>query len=605
MSFLKRFITCCGIFLPSIICVLGVVVFSCVAIMNYRHFGFGSWDLALHTQLMWSLSKGTIYVGLYGTNFLADHANLIAFFLIPVFWIFSSALTLMLLKIAVFFLGAYVFYLYLCRKIVNQFIRIAFLLIYIFYPANMFMLLFPFNFENLAPLFIFLMFLYWDKERFLPFFVSAMMLCLIKENMPLLVMMFGFLGLFKKEKRVLWVLAPSLLGALFFIYDVAFLIPVARAGLVQVTNAHWGSYAHLGKTPHEVLMALFDPQQLNQHVFTAKNFKFIIDLFGPFLFFVVAGAQYLILMAPVFLQNILSNYFGQHSIHYYYAATMVPFIFVAVVHSADFLKGRWRTIVLLLAVMLGAAHCIKYIPDWNKKIIYKSNRLDYARWEMINQIPKDASASSAFRLNPPLAARERFYVIGRRMNRFTGEFPYPIPDNVEYALLDFAERRLSASLKASYVLGGQWKVKDAIEDIVLLYKSDYGQGLVNFIDSPSTVPLLEYDKNLTLIDIKRPQQVGSQRLIFKVDFVWKQIVPGYVMELNLKKDGKLIYLNKRDIFYGIDTRSLKPIQDKAALETYSYWFNNVPPGEYEVNLRIKHPGRRSKDLRLGVLTISS
>ncbi|MBF0618941.1 MAG: DUF2079 domain-containing protein, partial [Candidatus Omnitrophica bacterium] len=156
-------------------------VWGLVLTLKYYHFGYTGSDLALYAQLMWNLAHGNTHTSLFGGNFLIDHANYIAFLLAPLFAILPTALALLYLKVIVFFAGAYVLYLIALKKL-SPALSFFFMLGYVVYPPNISMLFFEFNFENLAPAFIFLAFYFFDQKRLMPFLLTGLLLASIKEN---------------------------------------------------------------------------------------------------------------------------------------------------------------------------------------------------------------------------------------------------------------------------------------------------------------------------------------------------------------------------------------------------------------------------------------
>ena len=172
------------------ICAVGCCAWAAVCTLKYVRFDYWGWDLSLYAQLMWNLCHGHTTTSLFGGSFLIDHANYIAFLLVPLYFFFQSALTLLYFKLIAFFIGSYVLYL-IAQKRLGGAWALGLMLAYIFYPANVAMLFFEFNFENLALPLIFASFYFLEQRRWLPFIICALVLALVKENMPLVVAMFG------------------------------------------------------------------------------------------------------------------------------------------------------------------------------------------------------------------------------------------------------------------------------------------------------------------------------------------------------------------------------------------------------------------------------
>src|SRR3989338_6818327 len=148
---------------------------------KFVNFGYYDWDLAIYANAMWSLAHGSFHSSLFGTNFLTNLAEYFSFLLVPIYLIFPSAFTLVVLKLLSFIAGSFVLYL-IAKRILGSPMAILLMLMYQFHPANLFMLIYEFHFENFATVFIFLMFYFFSKERIVPFLASAFFATLVKEN---------------------------------------------------------------------------------------------------------------------------------------------------------------------------------------------------------------------------------------------------------------------------------------------------------------------------------------------------------------------------------------------------------------------------------------
>ena len=209
-----------------ILCVF--VIWTVLLVYKYFHFGYTNWDLAISSQIMWSLSfQGALHCSLLGTsNFISNHSNLIAFLLVPFFRIFPHPLTLIILKLFSLMVAGFVIYLIAYERLGRN-IAWGILFLYFIYPANVYGMLYEFDFESLSPAVLALMFYFFIKDRWGMFMLMGSILVLIKENLPLIVFMFGVYGLFVKKDKIVWGLVPMMLGGGAFIFFFKVLIPLA------------------------------------------------------------------------------------------------------------------------------------------------------------------------------------------------------------------------------------------------------------------------------------------------------------------------------------------------------------------------------------------
>ena len=97
-------------------CVIACCAWSYALDLRYYRFTYTSWDLPLYANLMWNLCHGHLSTSLFGGNFLIDHFNVIAFVLVPFYYFFQSALTLLYLKLFALFTAAYLIYILASKR---------------------------------------------------------------------------------------------------------------------------------------------------------------------------------------------------------------------------------------------------------------------------------------------------------------------------------------------------------------------------------------------------------------------------------------------------------------------------------------------------------
>ena len=145
-----------------------------VVLLSYKftHFGYYDWDLAFFSQGMWNLSHGSGHVSLFDTNFFSNHANLIAYLILPIYRIFPHPLTLVFLKVISYVTAAFVLYV-LAKEKLGPVAAILMLWLYLTYPPNVFGLLYEFDFESLAPGLLMLIFYFYVKDHWQGFLICA------------------------------------------------------------------------------------------------------------------------------------------------------------------------------------------------------------------------------------------------------------------------------------------------------------------------------------------------------------------------------------------------------------------------------------------------
>ncbi|MBF0522293.1 MAG: DUF2079 domain-containing protein [Candidatus Omnitrophica bacterium] len=563
-------------------CALGFCSWAWILTIKFYHFGYWGWDLPLYDQLMWNLCRGSVQTSLFGGNFLIDHANYIAFFLAPFYFFFQNPMALLYFKLAAFFIGSYIFYLITLKKIGGLW-GILFLLGYLFYPANISMLLFEFNFENLALPLIFLVFYFFEERKIGPFLLTCFFLSIVKENMPFVVGMFGVYGLLtrrnNKKDIFYWGLCPLVLSIDIFLVEMFLVYP----WLTKNLGFHASGYFEFYRKSF-----LADPLSFFQNFFTLKKILFLSELFGPLLLLAILNPQILFLGLPLFFQNLLSNFFGQQSIFFYYASSMAVFVFLAAIQSLSILepKQRRRLSFLMIIAVLFFSFC--YIREWNKRIPWQDKELYIRRRQLLAKIPPQAGVLSSYNFLPFLSQRKDLYLFGRTFVLFTRQ-NQNVPDSVNYALIDFSTEIIDKFAVKELLLNKHWTVEAAIENVVLLRKNFYrGNPLIEGIQEHSRESFARsvFPDN-PLLELKSfdfPAVISSKTTVFPVNYYWKalQDLPqaGKVI-MTISQKGKSVWNKTRRILYSLPFKKDEEIKD-----CFYYVLPHFPKGQYDVEIYI-------------------
>ncbi|MBL8014522.1 MAG: DUF2079 domain-containing protein [Candidatus Omnitrophica bacterium] len=465
--------------IPSVICFLAFALFASLISFKYFHLSYYDWDLAFFTQAMWNLCHGSQYTSLVGINYFGDHSYYFTFLLLPLFAIFPHPLTLVFLKIAAFIGSAYFLY-RIVRRQQPQWLALSFMGLYLVFPANVFAIIYEFNIEAFAPVFLLLVFDYFHRQKYEKFIVACLLLGLIKENMLLVVFVFGLCGLFVRKDRWKWGVLPLAVSGVAFLGLVFWLIPMHRH-LHQ--HAFWVRYVHILDHPVGFLSKLI-----------FGNVQYISDLFGPLLVPAVFDPGALLFAVPILGQHLMSNEFAEHTIYYHYGPTMTPFIFLAA--SAGIVKLRQKfnlkVFVIFLVCLLGfsAFHVVRFIPSMKARLTVYEDNQDALRWAMIKKIPADAGVVASFCFLAPLATRQNLYSFHKiydefyqdpaKINRaelYEGSI-FKLPEDARYALIDLNDFFFKRAQKQRPELTNQkfnefmqdWNVIEKQGPIVLLQR---------------------------------------------------------------------------------------------------------------------------------------
>ena len=588
-------------YVALLLCAVACCGWSYVLDLKYYRLGYTSWDLPLYANLMWHLCHGSLSTSLFEGNFLTDHFNVIAFALVPFYYFFQSALTMLYFKLFAFFAGAYIFYLLTAKRLGGLW-GIAFMLAYMFYPANVAMIFFEFNFENLALPLIFLLFYYFEEKKFLSFMVCCFLLTTVKENMPLVVFMFGIYGLMtRKEDRVRWGLYPMFLGFVMFMGEVFVAIPLFRPAL-DLVNQHLNMYFHLGHAPREIVRTLiFDESKVFRALFSSSNASFLLQLFGPLLMTALLAPKILLIASPLFLQDLLSKFPGQHSIYFFYSSTLTVFIFMATIDSLGRITIKFKGHLLLLIIGLLFAFNLWHIPRWIERLSPFQEKQLVSHY-FLSQIPPDAQVVASYKFLYMLSQRKGLYVLSSDPRKLSLQKEI-FPGTVDYMMVDFntvysATRAHFRERLRDDLFYDPWTVQAAADEVVLLRKNaPRGEKLIEWGEHSLSLakPLqpVMADYALKTEGVEVPRFLKFDQRIMRVVFYWeslkddenRNLPPIY---LSIFQGGKMFYSKDRPPFYGLPF--LKGLHGKAV---FYYFIPRLSPGDYVVVISSAPPSRRN------------
>ncbi len=473
------------------ICLIAFLVWIYLLSYKYFHLGYYDWDLAFFTQACWQLLHGTQFVPLVGINYFGDHSYFITFLILPLFALFPHPLTLVVLKLIAYLISAYLLY-KIATETLGQKVALTLMVLYIIFPANIFSMLYEFNPEAFAPPILLWMFMAFEKHRWKSFFVAAILLMLIKENMALVVCAFGIYAFFCKNCPRKIAGGILLLGAVVFYILTICIIPYFRH---LPYHPFVVRYEYLGHSVVGILLHLMiRPAIVATAIFNHVNALYIRDLFGALLVPALIGYHRLFFMIPILLQHLLSTHYPEHTIYYFYGATIVPFIFLATVDALDHCYQRFnRTVcrgILILLVLVSVWDWRHYTQQFALRLDYHADHLDALRWTFVNTVPAQAGVIVTFDYLAPLSLRKDLYSFHKiygddyqnlqkmEWSELNTNKPFTLPSQVHYALIDFRDPYIQKSLRLksqvtmrrikAFLNSSHWKVLKHYGSIILL-----------------------------------------------------------------------------------------------------------------------------------------
>ena len=408
--------------LATLIIGLATMLFLLYEILGYRNFTWTVLDLGLFNRHMWSLARFSIATNpLKGINLLSDHAHFILIFLTPLYWIIPNP-TLLLMTQAVC-IGVSGIPIYkIARRHNSRNIAAMWLLPYYLYFGFWDMLGYPFHEVALAvPLLAWsLWFLLSKNYRWL--ILTLGLLALVKEDMPLVLIMFGLYIIFIHKK---WKFGAGIIvtSTAYFFLLMDYWFPVMNHGTYIYGDTVFGH--GMGS----VLRALFlRPIAFVKAIFTPViKLKTMLDMLLSFgLVLPLASVEFLIII-PLWVDRFLSDQAWRWCPIEHYSADQGPILAVAaIIGTANILRRVKRrkdllTIAAICLCIIGGIFANisskpRYIAYLFKVSYYQQSDTVKSAWHAVDLIPSDASVGvqSAF---PQLTSRRDVYNLPIDLNK--------------------------------------------------------------------------------------------------------------------------------------------------------------------------------------------
>ena len=492
-SSLEAFLVRRGTLILVALVLLFVVAYSAACWVKFLNYLYWDVDLAHHVQECHNILHGSLDNTLLGTNFLGNHFALIMFPVALVYALVPSPLTLLILQVLAAASAAFPLY-FLFRRLLSHAAALALAVVYLAHPALGYTLLYEFHPVVFA--LAFLMWAFWAfpfaptcRGRFWTFLLFALLALASQENVSFILVMLGFFALaFVRQARLRWTATPLLLGLVWFVVVMGVVMPHLNQGKVDfysIYRAEWGeSVPQIARSvvshPVKAVQFLYSTPGVSAEANTDSAYKksFYLYLFLPVLFLSVLSPSTLVLLLPVLLQQMLSGRYQEHTILWHYPALLLPVVMLSAgmglrnllrwltpraAIDAPFLSTRVRitSLVFSLALVLSVTLCHftfgPFGPSWASVLpgsqLFKSSstpvqELCHKHWDrMVALVPPDVPVVATFAFQARLADRARIYSYH---HLYSGAYtlaqePFPLPEGIQAALIDFADPLLVGS----------------------------------------------------------------------------------------------------------------------------------------------------------------
>jgi uncharacterized membrane protein len=423
-----------------------------VSWFRWATYQYASFDLAFYVQGFHQCLQGRFDVSLLGVPILGNHAEPLIFVLVPLFALVPHPMLLVVAQNLALATMAPVGY-RIARRL-GLAPRPAFLLglAAVLAPATGFVALHEFHPEALSAPLLLLLFEARLRRSLGGFWLWFVLVLACKENLALLLIAYcAMIALAdwiggRWRDSVQWAILPALAAAAWFLLYALVISPAINAGNVDYASL----YSHLGGSPTEILTNFIIRPNLAIGALgkSLATGDLVWGLLLPFLCLPLLRPQWLIVAAPLLAQHLLSWRASEWSIHYHYAAPLIPILWMATVETiADrpFRDAAWKRFAPA-ALLLGCLVGTLWIGPL-RQVAIQLNNTD-AAWErarvaseLVEKIPPDASVTAPMPYLSHLAQRRELHSLHhvlkglKTLSRNRLE-PFPPTD---YVLIDYGD----------------------------------------------------------------------------------------------------------------------------------------------------------------------
>ncbi len=458
-----------------ILSVITVFYLGMLLILRLLLFRPVTYDFGIFVQMFHYLKEtGIPYTTCERAKLLSHfivHFSPFFYLLLPFYMVFPSPFTLVIVQLLAVISGVIPLYLMCRRKQMKPVMTVALCVAYLSYPTFRGGLFFDFH-ENkfLAPLVLWLLFFFdmkkKGKKKYIGIILFTLLILSVKEDAPIYsacIGLYKFLSGKEKETRTAGG-AVFLFSVVYFFVVFHFMGKYGDAGSAitsfgRYENLTYGGYQGIGNL---VMNMVKDPAYVLKQLMTAEKLEFILWMFLPILFLPFRSRNFAsyILLIPLIVLNLLSNYGYQHSIYYQYAYASGALVLYLTYLEAAKIPGR-RSVRLAISMMLASVLLsLSCISDRNTSIADYRKDADYyvAVREMLQSIPKDASVAATTSYVPVMAERNEIYRIDDR-------------DDTDYLVLSLrGSHKFDAETWTEQYGQAGYEVYGKIDDWVIVFK---------------------------------------------------------------------------------------------------------------------------------------
>jgi len=406
----------------------------------YEVFGYDQGGSSVFEHMMWHTVHGRPFHLTVPcsadqqkpVNMFAVHGAYFWAFLVPIYAVLPGPSTLLFLQSLALGLAAVPMYLIARRVLEDEWVAVLLATAFILMPPIVSQHVNQIQEPSFLPVLLLFVFYFFLERRFKAFLIMAFVSCLNRENVPLGIGMFGLWALLDRRKWK-WVVAPVVLGVVYFAFVTKIAMPYFRQGEPWHVAKQ---FEHLGGGPVEIIKNVFvQPQLLFGHLLGRDNIQYVIFLFQPMGWILPLLNPAAVVALPDLAANTLSNNSALKVIAWHYNLTTTAALFVSLILTIRklgvwlgqrFGGSRSLYIVALFLLAMPIAHWFLWFQPRYFRRLPQHDVLVRA----LAVVPSESSVAAPQRTLAHLASREHYadLAIFNLWPRYAAQFDYVILD---------------------------------------------------------------------------------------------------------------------------------------------------------------------------------
>jgi uncharacterized membrane protein len=417
---------------------------SAISWLHWTTYQYHTFDLAFYVQAFWLMIHGKSTTTLLGVSILGNHAEPIAFLILPLFALFPHPILPVIVQNMALATMSPVGY-RICRRLDFE-PRPALLcsLALLLTPASGFVALHEFHTEAFAAPLLLLLFLAHLRGSLGLYWICFAGALACKENIALLLMFFSIAeGVFCRDRRrlITWYIAPGCIALAWFVLYTLHLGPALNRGNVEYAAL----YSNLGGSTREIMANLVDHPSLFTQ--TIKNSLLQGNLFWgvllPLLGLPLLRPKWLFVAFPILLQHLLTWRSAEWNIYFHYGAPLIPIFWIASLEACKFFPDHLRK--LLPPLFISGCVVGQWIVGPARQLAIEPFRTEWrersARNATLALIPRQASVVAPLSYLSHLALREQLFSLHHILKglKTLSRVSYSPPAPTDIVLIDYSD----------------------------------------------------------------------------------------------------------------------------------------------------------------------